>query len=175
MTTLEIGANYRLTTKSGNTRDVTIVGHNAVDRRFLAKVLHGNAKGTQAIRLSDFASHRKIRACAARSPIDKRTEKRAPLNTQLYIFQLDKGTYKIGCSDDVEERLRTARTWCANLQKKATRKIPVSKSANWRTYEHKLHAKFARQRCANGGTEVFRLTAAQANEAIEYLRRMRFE
>ena len=170
---LESGCHYRLTTKSGKSRDVVVVNNDPIERRVIVKASHGNAKGMQTIRLSDYTNCRKIRACAARNTI-KKVATRNP-NTHLYMFQLDKGIYKIGCTDDVEGRLRNARTWCANLEKKATRKIPTHKSANWRSYEHQVHNHFSAKRCANGGTEVFRFSAKEAADAIDYLKTMRFQ
>lgn len=95
-------------------------------------------------------------------------------NTHLYMFKLYHGLYKIGCSDDVNRRFKQGKTWSSQIEIVASRKIPAQKSANWRHYEHKIHQQFIRNRCAGGGTELFRFAPREVSTAKNFMKNMRF-
>lgn len=96
--------------------------------------------------------------------------------TTLYIARTGSGIYKIGCTDNLKQRMRMAKTWCEEVRLIATREVPVSSSGKWREYERKLHSRFEASRCArpNGGKEVFRFSAQEKDRAVSYIRRMHF-
>lgn len=95
-------------------------------------------------------------------------------NTQLYIFKLYHGIYKIGCSDDVNRRFQEGKTWSSEIEIIASRKIPALKSSNWRHYEHKIHKEFSGNRCVGGGTELFRFAPREVHKAKNFMKNMRF-
>ena len=94
--------------------------------------------------------------------------------THLYMFKLNNGIYKIGCSDDVGKRLKQGKTWSSQIEMVAARKIPAEKSANWRQYEYKVHEKFGDHRCKEGGTELFKFAPREAFKAAHFMKHMRF-
>jgi hypothetical protein len=95
-------------------------------------------------------------------------------NTQLYVFKLHSGIYKIGCSDNIEARLKQGKTWSPHIELIINRRIPAQKSFNWRQYESKIHKEFDNDRCKNGGTEMFHFTQQRLNEVVNYIKHMRF-
>lgn len=106
----------------------------------------------------------------------KHTSKPKPL-THLYIFKIgndDQHIYKIGCSDNIENRKKEGKTWCSEIQTVATRRIPINKSANWRYYEKKLHMRFSSNKCVNGGNEIFEFSETELETAKKYLKNLRF-
>ena len=166
----ERGFSYRLMTKAGVTRDVTVLSYDGIDKRH--KIVPVGSKSAQNIKMSDFTHHKKIRTCRAIQ------NNRAPKNeksTRLYIFKVGNNSYKIGCTSDIDARLKAGRTWCANVQHKGSRCIPFHKTKHWRKYEQKLQREFANKRCANGGTEVFRFNNKEATQAVSFLKTMKFD
>lgn len=95
-------------------------------------------------------------------------------NTHLYIFKLNDNIYKIGCSDDVEQRLKQGKTWSSRISMVAKRKIPASKSCDWRNYERKVHKKFGDFQCKEGGKELFEFGPDEACKAAKFMKHMRF-
>ena len=95
-------------------------------------------------------------------------------STQLYVFKLHHGIYKIGCSDDVSKRLKQGKTWSPNIELVYNKKIPAQKSKNWRFYECKIHKEFCNDRCENGGTELFRFAPRKLDQVVGYIKNMRF-
>lgn len=95
--------------------------------------------------------------------------------THLYIFQLFENIYKIGCSDNVENRLKNAKTWSPNIKLISQKAIPVDKGANWRSYEKKLHAKFEKNRFGNGGSEIFNFSDSEIAYVVKYVQKMSFK
>ena len=108
--------------------------------------------------------------------LDKRKaqDKMKKCSTQLYIFQLDNDKYKIGCSDNIEKRLKAGKTWSASIQKVISRKIPPMKSSKWRFYEKKIQDKFSERRVKHGGTEIFNFNKETVCQAVNFLKNMRF-
>ena len=104
----------------------------------------------------------------------KQHQKFKNCTTQIYIFKLDNDRYKIGCSDNVEKRLKAGKTWSNHIEHIASRKIPPMKSANWRYYEKKVQTRFSTMRAKDGGTEIFMFDNKAATAAISFLKNMKF-
>ena len=164
---LHTGNAYRFTTKFGRTRDMRVVGYDPIQKRQLVKPIGKATAKTQSLRLADYSKVRTIRPC-------RQLAKKQPKRTALYMLKTGTQTYKIGCTNDLEQRMRSGRTWCAVMERVATRAIPADKVNNWRAYEQEVMRKFEKKRCNAGGTEVFRMNAREASEATKFLRGFKF-
>lgn len=168
--TIEMMSNgnaYRLTKRSGVTRDVRLVEYDPISKRHMVRPVNRPTSVAHAIRMSDYVSIRPIRPCAIK-------KKKSVRSTHLYIFKISPNTYKFGCSYDVGKRMRTGKTWCPMMERVATRKIPDKKSSKWRDYEDALKQTATKGKCPTGGTEVFRLSSRELHAAKSFLATMRF-
>ena len=90
-------------------------------------------------------------------------KKDASRGCYVYVFRVGKDTYKIGCSADVDRRLKQGRTWCSEIEKVAT--LPL-RDASWRKQEQQLHHMLRQHRCSKGGTEIFKMKANTLADAL---------
>tara|TARA_B110000046_G_C12843198_1_gene334541 strand:- start:50 stop:568 length:519 start_codon:yes stop_codon:yes gene_type:complete len=168
---MQAGNAYRLTTKSGRTRDIQYVSYDPVAKRDMVRVLHVRNTNPQEIKLGNFSTCRPIRKCNAKQRPLATTR---AAETRLYLLKTGTNIYKIGCSSNVQERMRSGRTWCPMMQLVATRKVPTSKVLNWRTHEQQVKDEFKWARCPDGGTEIFRFNPAQLERVKTRLRYFNF-
>ena len=170
-TTIQIGQSYRLMDALGVAHDYCILGYDGRTRKHRVADLSKAHRPAKHIRLSEHVMIKPVRQCA----VHAEEAKEVPSTTELYIVQTGPGTYKIGCTDDLQARMRAGRTWCADMRAVATRTIPRAKTGAWRRYEGKVHKRFSNKRCARGGSEVFKFTGVELQNAVAYMRRMRFD
>lgn len=166
---VEAGQSYKFLDTKGNEQAYAILEYDAASgtHRVMDLVRRKNARK----HLGGLTIVKSIRKCSVRP----NTTKLTPSTTQLYVVQTGSGTYKIGCTDDLDARMRAGKTWCAKLRLVATRTIPAQKSSEWRRYESKLHKRLAKKRCVDGGNEVFALKMAEVNVLKRYMKNMRFD
>lgn len=122
----------------------------------------------------DFLSLRRpIRKCTLK-PQPQARSRAVAAATQLYLLKTGPNIYKIGCSSNVQARMRSGRTWCPMMQLVATKKIPATKVLNWRTHEQQVKDEFEWARCPDGGTEIFRFSPAQLERVKTRLQHFNF-
>lgn len=161
---IELGQTYNMTDAAGRKRQYKFLHFNARSGKYTVRDMDRASSGTTRIQTKDYSVPR-------RTPSNTTVAN----NTQLYILKTGAGIYKIGCTDDLEARMRAGKTWCPRMTKVATRMIPRHKTRDWRRYERKMHRRFSDNRCEAGGCEVFKFTNAQASDAVGYLGRLRFD
>lgn len=162
---MELGQTYTLNDAAGHRRRFRFLHFNARSNKYTVRDMERASSGTMRIQMKDFSMARRVPSNTGA----------IHNNTQLYILKTGAGIYKIGCTDDLEARMRAGKTWCSHMSKVATRAIPCHKSRDWRRYERKVHRRFSKNRCEAGGCEVFKFTNAQASDAAGYLARLRFD
>ena len=166
------GASYRMRDAVGREQNYHILSHDDQTGVTTVLDLSKSSRPIQRIALSQHRIIKEIRACAVQTK--DAIDADSISTTQLYIVKTGSGTYKIGCTDNLDARMRAGRTWCSTMSKVAARTIPKFKTRQWRRYEKKLHSRFASQRCSSGGSEVFKFNNVQVQQAIGYLKHMRF-
>lgn len=87
-------------------------------------------------------------------------KKTARNDVVLYLMKTGKETYKVGCTKDVQQRLRAAKTWCAEVSLVAQRSVPCAHAPFWRFHERRVHAKLSQFQCKKGGKEVMQIRSA---------------
>jgi len=167
---MDNGSTYRLT-KGRSVQHVKCISSHKGSSYLVTNAAHKQSI-PHRVHASQFDTIKLVRACTHKPIIRKRAAQ--AMTTQLYIFQIGRCTYKIGCSDNVDSRLRAGKTWSAMAKTKATRSIPAAKTGLWRKYEKRVHTKFQNNRCPSGGREVFRFSSSEATRAVDYLKRMKF-
>ena len=170
---VEAGQTYKMMDANGKEHAYAILGYDAKSETYRVADLQNGGRRHSHKNLRDFTILKPLRKCSVQT--NPKTTTPFESTTQLYIVQTGSGTYKIGCTDHLEARMRAGKTWCANMRQVASRTIPKHKTLNWRRYESKVHKRMAKNRCANGGNEVFKLNAAALREAVKYLNNMRFD
>tara|TARA_B110000046_G_scaffold85655_1_gene93711 strand:- start:1805 stop:2320 length:516 start_codon:yes stop_codon:yes gene_type:complete len=170
---IEAGKSYKMMDANGKEQHFAIVNRDANSGTYDIIDLANAGRRHTHKSLRNFTVVKPVRKCSVRTKCANPTVHSK--HTQLYIVQTDSGTYKIGCTDDLDARMRAGRTWCANMRTVATRTIPRHKSANWRRYEGKVHKRVSKQRCSNGGNEVFKLKRGDLRMAVKYMHNMRFD
>ncbi len=169
---LTVGSSYRMKDALGREQNYHILAKEERTGMSTVLDLSNPSRPIKRIAIKKHRIIKEVRACAVQP--DESALKTPISTTQLYIVKTGSNTYKIGCTDDIEERMRAGRTWCSTMSKVAVRTIPKLKTGEWRRYEKKLLSRFAPQRCTGGGTEVFKLNNLQVQQAVGYLKTMRF-
>lgn len=172
MTAIETGMSYRMMDSKGNEQTYSIVNYDPKSSTYEVVDLGKNGRRARK-NLQNFRILAPVRKCSVQKKPNAVPEKKS--TTQLYIVQTGSGTYKIGCTDDLDSRMRAGRTWCANMRAISTRTIPKHKTAHWRRYESKIHKRLSSKRCKEGGNEVFKLKSADLHGAVKYMHSMRFD
>ena len=182
------GFTYKMETASGRELFLKLTAYDPIYKRWLAEdAATENSKPTY-VNLKEYSSIVPVRTCAvpkhrpllaARVKNRRRAARRASnASTCLYIIGIGNNHYKVGCTDNIEQRMRQGKTWCSNMHLVAKKNIPRVHTGNWRLHERNVHEAVAQgSRCGHsktGGTEVFRLTPHALERAKQFLRNMRF-
>lgn len=170
---IETGHNYKMIDSNGKQYAYEIVDYDPQNGTYGVADLQNGGRRYAQKDLRNFTVLKSLRKCSV--PSKKANVNTSSSTTQLYIVQTGSGTYKIGCTDDLEARMRAGKTWCANMRQVTSRTIPKHKTQNWRRYESKVHKRVAKNRCANGGNEVFKLNMSGLKDAVKYMHNMRFD
>lgn len=166
---LKTGRMYEFTKSSGKSIIAKIEKYDPVYKQWMIR----NSEKTQNTSYIDVKTYKSIRSITTAS-------KKASANkTHLYIFKIGPELYKLGCSDNVEQRMKQGKTWCSSIQLVMKRKIPTSCVHEWRKYESKMHEMVkviqSRKRQGTGGREIFHLTLPNLKRVKEFVRTMNFE
>jgi hypothetical protein len=167
---------YKISRNAGNSTRTVVCAGVEPDGSCLVHPKGRPATDVHRVSPAQLAVVRKVRDCALKRVhyAHRKLSGGKKTTTQLYVLHIGNGYYKIGCSDDLDKRIRAGRTWVPKIEKTATRTIPEAKTGNWRKYERRIHSKFSANRCAQGGKEVFRLNRQDVGNVVEYMKKMRF-
>ena len=150
--TLINGCTYEVSL-AGKTLMARIVCRNPVDGLYTVDI------GGKEQRLD--LSSATIRRCRA-------TKKTSTTDVYLYMCDIGNGLFKIGVSASPARRQKQIRTYSGKASMRITARIPTQKSAAFRSFEKAVLQRFAHGR-TNGGTEVLRLSAPEANECAGFM------
>lgn len=161
--TIVLGERYELRDSAGSKHDYQFIHYNSRSGKYTVRDMQRKSTETKRVKLDTHTIVRRVSSKTNKS------------TTELYILKTGANIYKIGCTDDLDARMRAGRTWCSNMSRIASRTIPKPKTGNWRRYENKLHSRFSQSRCQGGGNEVFKFTVKELQDAAGYMNRMRFD
>ena len=90
----------------------------------------------------------------------------------LYLLEIGDGVYKAGCTRNLQQRIRAAKTFCERVQVVATRELKARHA--WREYETRFMSILTQLCKSNGqaGKEVFVMEANAAKAAARMMQRI---
>lgn len=90
---------------------------------------------------------------------------------QIYLMSIGDGTFKAGCTSNVDQRLRAARTWCPDARVIARRRVPDHCGIMWRQFEKSFLKMLPSY---DGRSEVVRMSQSEMRDAKRNLRSLSF-
>lgn len=184
--TLQSGLTYKLTKPSGKTLFVKLKEYDPIYKKWKVQV-HGLKENTTYISEREY-SFIPVRSCTVlcnnkNENCFRKRHKTISSNKQmqvfLYILQIGKNLYKIGCTENVERRMKQGKTWCNFMKLISKRRIPSEKSLNWKKYEQNLHKQVQtlnfHEQSKEGGSEIFYMSAKNLLLAQSILKNLKFD
>lgn len=146
MVAVRIGSTYRV-----HGCVVRVVRHDTVQGAHVVESADGRTSYV------DFSRTRRVERVATT------LAKRRPC--QLYLMKLGPRTYKAGCTSNLPQRLKAARTWSTGVKVVATKTID---GETWSERERHMLQQLRDHGVQGGGKEVFHLPTP---EAVEHAKR----
>lgn len=101
-----------------------------------------------------------------------RSKKMDTTTTFLYMCHVGEDTYKVGATCAPARRTKQIRTYTPMANMKLVVAVPANKGSQWAKLEKTVLRRFQDLRPANGGKEVFHMSAYQARQCVSYMKQV---